>query len=442
MIQPPLGLGYLARIAKKYCSPVELWDMAISKKNYNEKVSQLKDIDCDIIGISTFTSDVSEVNKILELIRRYNQKVIILIGGPHPTAVKDEIFKSISLADFAFHGEAEIGFEEFLIQKKDGKLNCETIPGLIYRDANGKVIVNSGQEVENLDEIDFPLWELMPPSSYPPAPHGAFYKNYPTAPMILTRGCPLSCTFCLGANHKPRKRSMENVKKEVRYLVNEFNVRELLIEDENFTIHKKLLKEFCEFMIDEYKGKLTWNCPSGVRLDTLNEENVKLMKASGCYSLAVGIEFGTEKMHKETKKHLNLNLIKEKLNLIHSIGGINIVGFFMMGFPQETKEDIQETIKFALSLPIDSAQFNILMPQPGTEIWDQFRFQDVDFSNYHVHSASYKHPAISKKELESFKRTAYLKFYIRPRIIFSALKQINSPWHLYYLTKRFINSIL
>lgn len=441
VIQPPLGLGYLASIAKKYCSLVELWDMSISNKIYNQRNEQLSKLSFDIIGISAFTSDIPEVNRILEIIKSSGSKATILIGGPHSTAVKENIFKSIPLADYAFHGEAETGFEMFLLQALEGGIDHENIPALIFKDTYGKVIVNEGNEIQDLDKIEFPLWKLMDPSSYPPAPHGAFYKNFPIAPIIFTRGCPMYCTFCLGANHKPRKRSIDNIKAEIRYLVNELNVKELLVEDENFAIHKRLLNEFCEFMIDEYGGKLTWHCPSGLRLDSLDEEKVRLMKASGCHSLAVGVEFGTEKMHKETKKKLNLDIIKEKLDLLHSIGGINVTGFFMMGLPQETKEDILKTIDFALALPLESAQFNIFMPQPGTEIWNQFCFNDIDFNNYHVHSVSFQHPSISKKELVHLKKMAYLKFYLRPKIVFSTLKQINSPWHLYYLLKRFANSI-
>lgn len=442
VIQPPLGLGYLAKIAQKYCASVELLDMGINKQSYNENIKKLKETSYDIIGISVFTSDIPEVNRTLNIIKTYKPKVKILVGGPHPTAVKEDIFKHIPLADYGFHGEGEIGFEKFLVQETRGKLSLESIPGIIFKDSYGNVILNKEEIIGNLDEIGFPLWSLMNPSHYPPAPHGAFFKNYPAAPIIFTRGCPMHCTFCLGANGNPRKRSIENIKEEIRLLVNDFNVRELLIEDENFSFHKKLLNEFCNFMIDEFKGQLTWTCPSGLRLDTLNAENIKLMKASGCHSISVGVEFGTNKMHEATKKKLNLDLIKQKLNLLHSIGGINITGFFMLGLPQEEKEDICDTIKFACSLPLQRAQFNCFMPQPGTEIWNQFCFQEIDFNKYHVHSISYRHPNISKKELEYLKRKAYLKFYLRPAILFSISRTINSLSHLYYLIKRFINSIL
>ena len=105
-------------------------------------------------------------------------------------------------------------------------------------------------------------------------------------------------------------------------------------------------------------------------------------------------------------------------------------------------EDINNTIDFACSLPLQSAQFNCFMPQPGTEIWRQFNFQDIDYHKYHVHNISYKHPYISKNDLLRLKTKAYLRFYSRPGIIFQNLKNINSLSHLYYLIKRFINSIV
>jgi anaerobic magnesium-protoporphyrin IX monomethyl ester cyclase len=442
IIQPPLGLGYLASIAQKYCSSVDIWDMGIGKAQYKAKIKKLKEESYDIVGISVFTSDLPEVNRVLRLIKTYKPKTKILVGGPHPTAVKEDIFQHIPLADYAFFGEAEIGFENYLIQETSAEFSPEKITNLIYRDLHGTVKFNNEEFVEDLDMIESPLWELMNPSHYPPAPHGAFFKNYPFAPIIFTRGCPMRCTFCLGANGKPRKRSIENIKEEIRFLTGNLNIRELLVEDENFSSHKELLKEFCHFMIDEYKGQLTWSCPSGLSIVTLNAENIKLMKAAGCHSISVGIEFGTNKMHEATNKRLNLDLIREKLKIIHAIGGINVTGFFLMGLPQEKCEDINNTIDFACSLPLQSAQFNCFMPQPGTEIWRQFNFQDIDYHKYHVHNISYKHPYISKNDLLRLKTKAYLRFYSRPGIIFQNLKNINSLSHLYYLIKRFINSIV
>ena len=110
---------------------------------------------------------------------------------------------------------------------------------------------------------------------------------------------------------------------------------------------------------------------------------------------------------------------------------------------KEVKWNItNNTIDFACSLPLQSAQFNCFMPQPGTEIWRQFNFQDIDYHKYHVHNISYKHPYISKNDLLRLKTKAYLRFYSRPGIIFQNLKNINSLSHLYYLIKRFINSIV
>lgn len=442
IVQPPLGLGYLARIANKYCSSVELWDMGLGNLFYKQKLNELSKSSHDVVGISVFSSDINETNRLINIIRTYNSKAKILIGGPHPTAVKGMIFNHVPLADYAFCGDGELGFSEFLIRMTSGDENYNGIPGLVYRCVNGDVVLNSECEVEKLDNIEFPSWELMQPSKYPFAPHGAFYKNYPFAPIIFSRGCPMTCTFCLGANHKPRTRSIGNIKNEIKLLVDKYGVKELLVEDENITIHKNLLNEFCDFMISEYNGKLTWQCPSGVRVDTLNSENIKLMKAAGCHSLSVGIEFGTDKMHIATKKKLRLSMIKEKLYLIKSVGGINITGFFMMGFPQETLQDIEDTINFARTLPIQRAQFNCFMPQPGTEIFNQYCFDDINYDKYHVHSISYKHPCISKRELTALKRRAYLGFYLRPSIMLSAIKQIHTPSHFYYLIKRFYNSIL
>ncbi len=215
-----------------------------------------------------------------------------------------------------------------------------------------------------------------------------------------------------------------------------------MIEDENFTLHKPLVKEFCNRLIKE-KLNIWWSCPSGVRLDTLDLGMLKLMEKSGCYSLAVGVEFGSQRIHDITKKHLTLEKIKEKVALFKHVN-IKTTGFFMFGIPGETKEEMIKTIKFAKSLNLDRAQFNNFMPLPGSEIYKIMRskgLKKIDHDHFFVHDVGYVPKGMSRKQMKNLQRRAYIEFYLRPRIILGVLGDIMSFGHLKKLVKRFLDSI-
>jgi anaerobic magnesium-protoporphyrin IX monomethyl ester cyclase len=331
------------------------------------------------------------------------------------------------------------------MRKEEPRRDYGRIPNLIWRN-DGEVTMGPWKVVEDLDTISFPAWDLIDPRTYPEAPHGGFARNFPVAPIIVTRGCPFNCTFCSGktvTGSTVRKRSIGNVMDEIKLLVNEYGVREIHIEDENLTMHKALVMEFCESLIEE-GIKVSWTCPSGVRIDTLDAEMLSAMKESGCYSLAVGVEFGTDKVHALTKKRLTLDVIEKQLDLLSTFD-IRTTGFFLMGIPGETREDMIDTIKFARKIKIDRAQFNNFMPLPGSEIYDELKsrgeIDSIDPDHFFVHDVGYVPRGMKRKDIKNLQRRAYLQFYLRPKIIYGLLKDIKTPRHFYLLIKRFIDGL-
>jgi len=449
-----LALGYLAAIAKKKAHDVTILDCKLEKFDYSDFDEYMKDNHFDLIGFQAFTYDLNSIRTHIDIIRKYDKKVLIMVGGAHPSGDPIGTLKYLKHADFALKGEGEIGFEKFLknlARTGNGGLKTDYealkgIPGLIFRDHETNVCVNEPSYVEDLDSLDFPTWELIDPRSYPEASHGAFARQFPVAPIIITRGCPYRCTFCAGkaiTGNKIRKRSIDNVWAEVEYLTERFDIKELLIEDENFTLHKDLLNEFCLKAINS-KKKISWSFPSGVRLETLSADNLRLMEEAGCYSMALGIEFGSQRIHDLTKKGLKIDLIKDKIALV-SKTRIKTTGFFLLGIPGETNEDIRSTIKFSLDLKINRAQFNNFMPLPGSELWGRLMKEeestDTNWDNFFVHDVALASDDLSKKELKNLQRLAYLKFYCRPSIIFKLLREIKSMRHLKMLTKRFVDAL-
>ncbi len=454
IVIPPFGLGYIATSLRKHGYNVSILDCAKENYDYNDFERYIKKNSFDVIGIQLFTADFGSVKKSIEIIKNADEKKIIIVGGPHPSCTPKTILNDLEDIDYAFWGEAERGFPELIDQiyyNKD-KENLSNISGLIYRDAEAQHAVpnhkiNRPYFEDNLDKLGMPAWDLIPPDSYPPAPHGVIAKRLPTAPISISRGCPYPCSFCAAktvTGRKLRYRSIYNVIEEIKLLYYEYKVREIHIEDDNFTLKKDFVVDFCNSLIKE-KLDISWACPNGVRLDTLDLDLLKIMKRSGCYSFAVGIESGSERVLRHMKKKLSLNLIKEKIELCSKIG-IRTTGFFIVGYPVETKEDILETIRFAKSTKLDRAEFANFMPLPGTAAYDYLIENNEPINtNWEQYLPNryvvYSPKGVSAKELRRLQQKAFFKFYFRPHIIIGIIKEIKSWKHCRYILKRYLDTI-
>lgn len=447
VIMPPMGLGYLASVAREAGYEPRILDCLKGRLTFDDFERHVAANPADVYGLSMMTYDFTPVKEHIRIIRKHSPDGVIILGGAHPSGDCEKVLLDFPEADFAFRGEAELGFGRLLeeLRKPGPRRDYAAVPNLVWRDGND-VNVSAWEVVEDLDSIAFPAWDLVDPRTYPEAPHGGFARGFPTAPMIITRGCPFRCTFCSGktvTGTTVRKRSIDNVIEEVRLLVNEYGVRELHVEDENFTMHKPLVMEFCRRLESEGLD-VSWTCPSGVRIDTLDAEMLEAMKRSGCYSLAVGIEFGTDRMHRLTKKRLTLDVIERQLELLGGYG-IKTTGFFLMGMPGETRDDMLATIRFARKVRIDRAQFNNFMPLPGSEIYEELKergeLDSIDPDHFFVHDVGYVPEGMTRAEIKNLQRRAYLSFYMRPRIIRGLLGEIKTPRHFRLLLKRFIDGL-
>jgi magnesium-protoporphyrin IX monomethyl ester (oxidative) cyclase len=225
--------------------------------------------------------------------------------------------------------------------------------------------------IENLDELPFPARHLLPMEEYSKAvsPHSGI-KRTPFASMITSRGCPARCTFCVlrkiwGLAY--RTRSPDNVLDEIEHLIKEYGIREIHFEDDNLTADKKRAMAIFDGIIKR-KFNITWNCPSGTALFALDEELLTKMKESGCYSISIAIESGNKDVLRNLmRKPINLDKAPRIVNAARELG-LKIKGFFILGYPRETKKQMQETVDFAANLGLDWALFFIATPIPGSEL--------------------------------------------------------------------------
>lgn len=447
-IIPNLGLGYLASVLLKAGHSVTIIDCAKARLDHEGYREYLEREKPDVLGIQMFTCDFNSTKQCLDIAKQLNKRTVTIVGGPHPSGDPTGTMEELGNTDFAFTGEAEIGLPgllEYIESKKEAWF--KDIPGLIYRD-KGQVMINRQEGIGDLDSIPFPSWDLINPRTYPTAVHGSFSKSLPVAPIVTTRGCPFGCTYCAAKvinGRGFRSRSIDNIIAEIKYLQDKFGIKEIHIEDDNFTLMKPRVMDFCRRLKEE-RIFIDWACPNGVRLDTLDEELLLTMEEAGCYSFAVGIESGSPKILQDMKKGTALETMIEKTKLIASVSKIRMTGFFIMGYPSETKDDMEKTIELAKRLPLHRAQFSNFLPLPGTEIYlnliknGRIEYKSIKWDSYRDNSIVYSPSGIAVKDLRRMMRKAFAGFYFRPSIIFGLLKEMHSFRQLKNVILRFFDT--
>jgi len=428
VVTPPLGLGYLASTLINEGHEVKLLDCIA----FNIDIFKtIKEFIPDFIGLTVLTISYNVVINLIKDIKASGCTAKIVIGGPHVSALPTQCLKDTH-ADFCIIGEGEITFKELCSNN-----NYKEINGLAYFN-EGVITVNPQRElIKNINTIPFPAWNIIKPNEYPPTPHGAFYKRFPVAPIITTRGCPYNCTFCASKciwKQKLRVRSAINVVDEIEYLNSEFGIKEFHFEDDNFTFSKVHVVNVCNEIIKR-KLDITWTCPNGVRIDKLDKEIIHTMKQAGCYQLSFGIESGNQKILDSINKHLNLKIVPDIIENIKQ-EGMTVCGFFIIGLPEDTEKTIEDTINFALSTKFDRVQFNRFIPLPGTEPFDSWYNEQSDFDwDMTCWQSTYKTVNLSNDEISKLQQKAFRKFYLRPKIIFKIIREIKLIQY-YWILKR------
>lgn len=444
-IQPSLGLGYLATALRKK-HDVKLLDCIKDNLAIDALLPILKAYNPDVLGLQCYTFDLPYIRKALRIAKEFNKDIVTVIGGPHPSALPDATISAEDDLDYLFVGEAEVGFSQLVDSIGKKVKDLSHIPGLVYREA-GEIKKNPKMVTDDLDSLGLPAWDMIRPQDYPESQHGAFFKQFPIAPIMVTRGCPYPCTFCAGnivSGKAIRRRSIDNVLGEIKMLNKDFGIKEFHIIDDNFTMDREYAKEFLKRLKALNLG-MTWAVPNGVRMDTLDDELLALMKETGLYMVSLGIESGSDKVLASMRKGITTGKIRECVKRIDK-AGIDMAGFFILGFPGETVETIKQTIDFAAELPLKRANYFTYLPFPGTESYKKLQesgeLKDVDWESFYFTNAAYTPKGITRKELKSLHRLAFAKFYLRPHIMLYQLRSIQSVRHFGFLAKRFMRWIV
>ncbi len=417
---PPLGILYIASCIRERGPHVKVFDMQVElegKTPSDETVKELlKDENPDFVGIGATIINWDAAVHTMELMHHLFPRAKIFVGGPHITALGTKALEKAPLIDFVINGEGEEVAPNLLRESVNDVPEYSRIRGLIYKtNENEYTITGYNMFLRELNALPFPAWDLVKLDHYALSPLMQFQPGR-SVNMISSRGCVFSCIFC---DHGVRgsgwrARSPENVVAEFKYLKS-LGVRNVWLVDDLFTVNRKRVQDICKLMVDE-KLDMSWSCQA--RVDCVDELTLQSMKDAGCKLISYGVESGNERVLKIIKKKLDMNKARETIALTKKVG-IESRCFFMMGFPTETKEEIEDTLKFALELNPTFITYSISTPLPNTELWDMLQGKmDYDtwsqFNSFGSDKLVYVPDGITQEELTALWKKAHRQFLLRP----------------------------
>ncbi|MBK7977168.1 MAG: B12-binding domain-containing radical SAM protein [Deltaproteobacteria bacterium] len=442
-ILPPLGLGYLATALARGGHEARIVDLTRARGDLGTWRRELEAFRPELIGLTAFTSDLPTLEPMCAEARRSAPGAPTILGGPHASADPRATLREVPSLDLAFRGEGEAAIVAIADElAAGGTPDPSRIAGLAVREGSD-VRASDPRFPEDLDALGFPDWDALDPLGYQRFPPTLFVRQRPFAPLVVTRGCPYRCTFCAGftvTGRTMRSRSVEHVMSEIELLHRRFGIREIHIEDDNFTWDREFVIRFSRALAASRLG-ISWTMPNGVRLETLEREMLREMRAGGCYALIVGIESGSPRILKRMRKALTLPLIEEKVRLARA-EGFPVHGFFMLGYPDETAEDVQATLDLALKLDLTGANFHSFRPLPGTVTGEALRDEGlIEGWASDPDRGSFSNPVfapvgLSPRWLKSMQRKMLLKFYGRPRILLGTAWRASSSGAAWPLARK------
>lgn len=425
---PPLSLLQVAAILEGIGVTVQIIDQENEELTGPQVQEKLRQFAPDVLG---FTLTTYSFHPVLEWIRFYKKEtgLPVLVGGAHVSLYPAETMAHAEI-DYAIVGEAEIPLPALIDALRAGRSPLG-LPSVCCRDdAGNPVIEKTRQIVYDLNTLPYPARHLIDNTIY----SNILTRRRNFTVIMSTRGCPYRCTFCDQHRPKYRWRSAESFVAEVRYNLETFNIREFDIYDSTFTANRRRVLDICRLM--EQEGlKVGFTVRS--TLMAVNPEMLDALKRAGCHTIMYGVETSSEEILKRMKKYLPRERVLEMIHYTNKIG-IQVLGFFMFGYPGETVETIQDTIQFSLDLPLDYAQYTVLWPFPDTEIYEYYR-ANSDFGDYWSRytldpscatEIDLVHAKVTRDQTTRLVGEAYRRFYFRPRIFWRRLTSIRSAGEL------------
>lgn len=424
---PPLSLLSVATVIKHDGHDTVLIDAPAEDRDIENVRKEIKDFDIVLVLTSTmtFNEDLWAINEL----KAENPKLISILFGSQPSFMPENCLLR-SGVDIIVSKEPEFAIRDVI--RKIGKKTDEwkSVRGIGFRE-NGVCRINEDYPfIDNLDDLPLMDRTLLPVKAIYFNP---FINRYPFTTACTSRGCPGKCTFCTASafyGRKLRCNSNKKVLEEIEYLI-KMGYHEIYFRDETFTIFRKRNRIICEEIIKRGMD-IAWI--ANARAGTITKEELELYRQAGCHLIKVGVESGSQKVLDNMKKEITVAQIWELFKNLKEVG-IDSHAHLMLGNPGETKETVEETLKFVNDIDPTTVDYGICTPYPGSTLFEDLKKTcsflndgtSTDLSNLHIKGLFNEYySGLKREEVEVFLRRAYRSFYMRPRYIFRWLRRITS----------------
>jgi len=428
----PLGLLAIGSVLKRAGHQVKILDLRISNSSDEELDSVMKSFKPQVVGIGVMTIECKYGFIDAAKVKEINPEVTIIFGGPHCSHEPQFILNDPNV-DLMVSGEGDLTIVELIdALEQDG--NIENVSGIAYKKNGSYVRTSDRPVIRDLDKFD-QEYDLINLGRYfnfqSSMDFFPVFRNKKFLPLVTSRGCPFKCTYCHDIFDKSiQYRSPKAVVDEIEYLINKYGVREFHIVDDVFNVNMKRAKIVLDAII-ERNLNIHISFPNGLRADFFDDELIDKMQRAGVYRMALGIESGSQRIQDMIQKDLDINIIYDVVEKLTQ-ARMSVHGFFMLGFPSETRKEMKETIDFACDLGLTTANFSLVIPNPGTDLRQTFiesrESNFEDFSEYTFDAASCNASEVEGEDLVKLKREANKKFYLSLQRFRYVLRAVEPKW--------------
>ena len=430
---PPLSLLYLASVLIKEGFEVSVLDQPGQGFSFNQTINWIKKEDPDILGFSTLTSSGRNSAIISEKAKENNPNLIVIFGNHHATFNANRILRKYPSVDIIVRGEGEKTIVK-LAHCLQNNGDLKDIRGISFR-KNEEIISTLDQElIDDLDLLPFPDRDLIK-VDYHCIIAGANIAPKKFTSLITSRGCVYDCRFCSCkklANKKWRFRTAKNTLDELQLIANE-GYKQVIFVDDSFTMNPKRVEEICSGIRNE-KMDIEWICEG--RVDNCSYDMLRVMAKAGCKVMYFGIENANQRILDYYKKRITPKQSEEAVKKARKAKIDVIIGSFILGAPNETLEEMINTINFSNKIPIDIPQFNILGAHPGNDIWSEFVSKGYIDVEKHWESGVavcevYPEAKVSKQEIMNLMQLEFFtRFYSPTFLLDQAAKTMRSSYRI------------
>lgn len=431
--QAPLGVLYLSAYLKEKGFDTQVIDAEALRLSNDKVVAKLAEFAPDAVALSMTTVAYHNSVALAEKIRAKFADLSIIVGGAHVTANPAKTMECENF-DYGVLREGEETLVELLkaiFSNGTDSFNFTDIKGIVYRNEERQTQVSEPREyISNIDSLPYPDREALSDITLYRPPVGCYQEKFSVS-MITSRGCPYQCVFCDNNTfgRKIRWFSPEYVLGEIEHILEKYGAKEISFVDDTFPANRQRFVKILQ-LIKERQLKFAWTCMANV--NDLDGELLQLMKETGCWQIAVGIESGDDKILKLIRKGITVAKVREVVEAADKLG-IMMKGFFMLGHPGETHETLNKTITFGLDLPLTDLTCTIVTPIRGTELFDMAASEkygkfdkEADCSRLNYWEPVFVPEGLTEEDLYSAQREFFKLFYLRRAILGKQFRKIKN----------------